>query len=83
MTTTIHNQQDPLIKANEARVSALGIPRVMQPLKGPFSASVPVTTTAQPTQPTSPSQSERVAPASGRSAYLVERAVLVHPAQVG
>lgn len=51
----MHNQPDALITANDRRVNALGVPRVMQPLKGPFSASVPVTSVA-PSTPTTPAQ---------------------------
>lgn len=47
----MHNKPDPLITANDQRVNALGIPRTMQPVKGPFSVSVPVTQVSQPSQP--------------------------------
>ena len=56
----MHNQSDPLITAKDHRVNALGVPRVMQPLKGPFSASIPITQVStpavQPAQPTQPAQ---------------------------
>lgn len=39
----MHNQPNPLITAkNERRIDALGAPRVMQPVKGPFSKQVEV-----------------------------------------
>lgn len=47
----MHNQPDALITANDRRVNALGVPRVMQPVKGPFSASIPVTQVIQPATP--------------------------------
>jgi hypothetical protein len=53
----MHNQPNPLITAkNERRADALGVPRVMQPVKGPFSVSVPATPAAQPSQPSQPAQ---------------------------
>lgn len=56
----MHNQPNPLITAkNERRIDALGAPRVMQPVKGPFSVSVPATPAAQPPAPVQPAPSQQ------------------------
>jgi hypothetical protein len=56
----MHNQPNPLITAkNERRADALGVPRVMQPVKGPFSVSVPATPAAQPPAPVQPAPSQQ------------------------
>ena len=54
----MHNQPNPLITAKQdRRADALGVPRVMQPVKGPFSVSVPATPAAQqPSQAGQPTQ---------------------------
>ena len=67
----MHNQSDPLITANDRRVNALGVPRVMQPVKGPFSASVPVTQVSQPTQP--PAQLPQPAAPQSQQDMLITR----------
>ena len=53
----MHNQPNPLVSANnDRRVNALGVPRTTQPVKGPFSVSVPVSQVQQAQQPVQPAQ---------------------------
>lgn len=79
----MHNQPNPLITAKQdRRVDALGVPRAMQPVKGPFSVSVPATATpaAQPAQPAQPPAPTAAAPQSQQD-ILITR-LLALPAQI-
>ena len=81
----MHNQPNPLITAKQdRRADALGVPRVMQPVKGPFSVSVPATPAAQQPsqagQPTQPPALAQPAPQSQQD-ILITR-LLALPTQI-